>query len=458
MSENAALRTNADPPQPGPIRPFHLPPVEEDRLAGGLEVRTMSRRDSPLVSGCLVLDAGETSSPEEQAGLAVLTGDSLTGGTTRRSGAELDEALERLGARLRVSTGWDATTVSFTCVAERLDAVLDILAEVVRRPAFPETEVARVRRQRLASIRQRRMEPGKLANDEMSRVLFTAGHPYGRPLSGREETVSALGPEDARAFARRRYRPAGGGFALVGDLDVADATERAGRHLGDWAGEVPARGELPPPTLAETRPVVLVHRPDAVQSEIRIGHPGPSRGVDEEAVLQVGNTVLGGAFTSRLNLNLRERHGFTYGVRSRFNMRRRGGAFIISTSVETRVTARALDEAMSEFRSFVAEGPTDREVERGRDYLAGIFPLRMETGEQLASRLAELLVFDLPSDYHHTYRDRIRAVEPVAVEETMRRHLDPGRAPIVVVGDVERIRDEVEALELGTVVEEERGG
>jgi zinc protease len=416
-----------------------------------MEIRAMSRSEAPLISGIVVLDAGETPVPGDRAGLAVLTGDALSGGTRTHSATELAEALEGLGVSLRVATGWDATTVGFTCVAERLDRTLDLVAEVVRSPSFPEDEVDRIRRQQLAVIRQRRMEPGPFASEELDRAIFPSSHPYHRPLTGTAEAVEGLDASAARSLVEERYRAAGAGFVLVGDLTPEEVGRAAERHFGDWSGTAPERPHVPVVDSKGELPVVVVHREAAVQSEIRIGLPGPGRGGPDDSALEVGNAVLGGAFTSRLNLNLRERHGFTYGVRSRFSQRRRGGRFSIATSVQTEVTAAALGEALKEFRRFVSEGPTQGEVVQARDYLAGVFPLRMETVAQLAGRTAELLVYDLPPDHHHHYRDRIRDVTAEEAREAMARHLDPEGARVVIVGDAEQVRGPLEEMTSGPV-------
>jgi zinc protease len=439
------------PPEAGEIRPFHLPAVKEDRLAQGLELRVLREPRVPLVSGCLVLDAGEASLEADQAGLAVLTGDALQGGTELRSGAELALALERLGTSLNISTGWDATTLSFTCTAERLEPTLTLLAEVVRRPAFPTDEVERIRRQRLAAIRQRMMDPGSLADDEADRVLFPPDHPYHRPLAGTETTIRDVTPETIRAWVEARYRPGRGGLVLVGDLDAGDAERLVEARFGDWEGTPEPRGELPEIHPPAPRPVVVVHRPGAVQTELRLVYPGPRRKHEDRLPLQVANAVLGGAFTSRLNLSLRERHGFTYGVRSNFTHRRRGGLFLLSTAVETGVTAPALRVTMAELDRFVAEGPDEDEVARARDYLAGVFPLRMETTAQLAARIAELLIYDLPIDEYHRYRDRIRAVTREGALDAFRRHVDPTDIPIVLCADAEEVTGALEELGLGPV-------
>lgn len=411
----------------------------------------MRRASVPLASATLVLDAGEMGLAEERAGLAVLAGETLQGGTARRTGTELAEALEGLGSAFRVATGWDGTTIGFTCLAERFDEMFALLSEMVQGPSFPSDEVERVRNQRLAAIAQRRMDPGDLADDAMDRTAFDVRHPYHRPLAGTEASIGALGPEAVRAFATSRYSPAGGGLVVVGDLLPDHVTEIARRHLGEWTAPTDAGPSSPLPPGSVERRVVIVRRPGAVQSEIRIGHVGPQRGVSDEIPLRVANLVLGGAFTSRLNLSLRERHGFTYGVHSHFSFRRSGGAFTIGTAVQTEVTAPALAEAMAVVRRFADEGPTADELDRARDYLAGVFPLRMETTAQLAGRLAELVLFRLPDDYHHLFRERIRAVTLESARAAVRAHLHPERAGVVVVGDAERILPEVEALELGSV-------
>lgn len=451
MTSPDPLRRHAGPPEPGAIRPFHLPPVVSHSREDGLRVLSLTRPEIPLASGCIVLDAGETTAPPDRGGLSVLAGDILTGGTESRDAAELAEALERLGVSLRVSTGWDATTMSFTTLADRLDATLEVVAEVLEGAVFPEAEVERVRRQRLAAIRQRRMDPGQLASDELNRTLFSSEHPYHRGLSGETESVEAIERSEVVSFARRRYRPNRAGFILVGDLAAEQVQEAAERHLARWTGQADSPPEIPEQKVPEARPVVLVHRPGAVQSEIRIGQVGPARSLEGEAELEVGNAVLGGAFTSRLNLNLREKHGFTYGVRSGFARRRRAGLFSIGTAVQTEVTMAALQEAFFEFRRYLAHGPDAAEVRQARDYLAGVFPLRMETAPQLAARMAELHIFGLPLDYHHGYRERIRAVTAESIHAVLGGILDPERCAVVISGDADELQAPLEALGLGEV-------
>jgi zinc protease len=417
----------------------------------------MAREGAQLASVALALDAGEVRSAPGEEGIAVLTGDALQGGTRRRTGAELAEALERYGSGIRVSTGWDAATVTLTCLADRLEPVLALLSEVVREPSFPVPEVERMRSQRLAAIRQRKMDPAGLADDELDHDVFPEAHPFHRPLGGTEASVAALERDRVAAFAGQAYSPLGAGVVMVGDLAADHVLDLVDRHFGSWSPGVAGDGTLPAVEPREKRAVRIVHRPGAVQSELRLGEPGPPRGHPDELPLRVANAVLGGAFTSRLNMNLREKHGFTYGVRSAFEARRRGGLFSVGTSVQTEVTAPALAEAVAELERFAAGGPEPDELAKARDYLAGVFPLRMETTAQLAARLTELIIYGLPDDYHHRYPDRVRAVDPETARSAVVRHIHPDRMSVVIVGDAERIVGPVESLGVGPVTVEGHG-
>lgn len=449
--QGKSYRTATSPPESGSVGPFRFPEISSQRLDSGLRIKTARLSRLPVVTTKLVLDAGEARVSSDRAGLAVLTGDALDGGTRGRTGAELAEALENIGAGLGVSTGWDTTSVSVTCLAERLEEAFGLLAEVVLEPAFPADEVERIRDQRLAAIEQRRMDPASLATDSMARFIYQDGVPYGRLIGGTAESVQGISVEDATAFTEERYLPDGSGLVVVGDVSASEVRSLAQRTFGGWTG-APANDEevKPLPGLTE-RKVFIVDRPGSVQSEIRIGHLGVPRSTPDFFALQVFNTVLGGAFTSRLNLNLRERNGFTYGVRSRFAFRRAAGPFVVSTGVETDVTAAAVREAVAEVEGLVRDGPTEAEVESGRDYLAGVFPLRLEATHQVAARIGEIIVYGLPDDYYSSYRENIRSVTREDVEAAGQRAVRPEEMAVVIVGDADGIRASLEELELGPV-------
>jgi len=442
-------RTTA--PAPGPLRAFDFPPSTTSRLRCGADLEVVRLPRLPLVTAILVLRAGEDRLTAERAGLAVLTGDALEGGTETLGGHAFAEALESIGADLDVSTGWDATTVSLSCLADRLPRALELLASLVRTPAFPEAEVERTRSGQLARIHQRTMTPAGLASEWSARTLYAAGEPYARSALGDAEGVASLGRSAVVGFAEAYYRPAGAALVVAGDVDAGEVSELAERVFDGWGGGdgVPTPPEGVPAEGA--RRAVVVDRPGAVQSEIRVGHVGAPRSIEDLAALTVGNAVLGGTFSSRLNLNLRERNGFTYGVRARWGWRRGPGPFLVSTAVDIDVTADAVREIVAEIEGIHADGPTAAEVEKVRDYLAGVFPLRLESTAQVAARVAERHVHQLPADYWSGWRDRIRAVSADDAAAALARRLRPDELQCVVVGEADAVAPALEALEVGPV-------
>lgn len=438
-------RFPATPPGPGPVAPFAVPTVHAARLDSGLEVRTARRPGVPLVTALLVMDAGEATVAGPQAGLAVLSGKALHGGTVRRSAVELACALEDMGTHLATSTGWDSTVVSLTCAADRFPRALRLLSEVVLTPGYPGEEVERTREQQLGGIRQRRMYPAQLATAAAASFFFAEGTTYGRPMAGTEETVAGLERAHVADYAAGRYRPQGAALVVAGDVAKEEVTDLAAGCFGGWRGRAAPVEATAGARFGERR-IVIVHRPGAVQSELRIGHASVARRTPDFFPLIVLNSVLGGAFTSRLNLNLREDKGFTYGVSSRFLLRRAGGMFRIATAVATEVTAAAVREVLAETEALVAGGPTPAELRGARDYLAGIFPLRMETTAQVASGIARVFVHGLSADYLAHYRERVRAVGVDDVVRAARRRIHPDALTVVVAGDADRVAPELESF------------
>ena len=446
------MSARTDAPPPGAIRPYAFPAVERGRLDNGMEVRVVHKLPFPIVTAMVVIRAGETAAPEGRGGLAVLTADALEGGTVHLGSRQLAKELEAIGASFGVSAGWDSTTAALSCMADHLPGALPLLADMVRSPAFTASDFDRYRAQRLASAAHRSMDPGSLAADAHARFVFGEGDTYARPLAGTSSSLGGLGPVDAHAFAGSRYGPSQAALVVAGDIEPTDALALAERSFGGWSRDI---DPVPEATVSAHRPgrsVHLIHRPGSVQSEIRVGHVGVARSVEDYIPLMVLNLILGGSFSSRLNLNLRERNGFTYGVRSSFATRRGKGPFVVSTSVENAVTGAATEEIFREIEGIVQEGPTGEEVEAATSYLAGIFPLRLETTGQIASRMAGMVVYDLPGDYYHTYRDRVRRVTREQAAESARRHIRPDALCTVVVGDADAVAGPLEALGIGTVV------
>ena len=438
-------------PEPGRLRPFEFPEVTSERLANGLTLLHARHGDLPLVTLSLVIDAGGTEEPDARAGLAVMTANALASGTAGRSADEIAWAIELLGIHLEAHASWDATFVRMTVPTERLQDAAALLTDVVRNPVFPEDEITRLREQQLTGIIQRRKQPGALANDIAARTIFAPEVPYARPLVGTPAAVGGLAREHVDSFYRRYFVPAAATLVVVGDIDRSDARALADRWFGDWTGDASPRRDYPVTGALDRTTVVVVDRPGAVQSEIRIGDVGVERATADYFPLLVMNTVLGGSFTSRLNMNLREKHGFTYGARSSFSMRRGAGPFMVQTAVANDVTARAITEALAEIERLREGGATEAELSSARDYLSGVMPLQLQTTSQLAGRLDEIAVFDLPLDWFRDYRARVNAVTAEDVLRVARERLRPDRFAIVVVGAATEIVPPLEALGVGDV-------
>ena len=445
-------------PEPGPVKPFRFPTVHRGRLGGepagssdSPELLVARHGDLPLVTAEVVLEGGAAAEPAAQAGIAGLVASSLEAGTEAHDVEELAWELESLGVDLATSADWDAAGVGITVHRDRLDPAMALLAEIVRRPAFPEDQVERIRDQQLAAILQRSKEPRALASDAAARFIFGGDSPYRRSLLGTAASVRDLGPDQLREFHRRRYTAGSAAIVVTGDIDQDRARDLAGRHFGDWTGPRADRVDFDVRPGVEQTTIFIVHRPGAVQSEIRMGHTGVDRHHPDYFPLLVMNSILGGAFTSRLNMSLREKHGFTYGARSGFAFRRRPGPFSMDVAVASDVTARAIEEALKEVRALRDDGPTAQEVDNARDYLSGILPLRLQTTAQLASRIAEIVVYDLPTDFFASYRDRIAAVSREDAHRVAREAVRPDRLAIVVVGDAEQIEEPLRQLGIGDV-------
>lgn len=438
-------------PAPGPLRPFHFPDIQRITLADGLPLLFARSGGFDVVTLGLVIRAGGVQEDPARAGLATLTSALLDAGAGRRSGSQIAADLEQLGIQLDVGSSWDATQIELTGLASRIPPATEILAELAREPTFPSPEVERLRQEQIAAMLQRRAEPRGAANEVAARALFAPGAAFARPLAGTPESVQALTRSDVLEFHRRCYTPQASCVVVTGDLELDQAEALAARAFAGWSGAAsPEAAEASTPR-AGAREVWVVDRPGAVQTEIRVGQVGVAHDTPDYFPLVVMNSILGGAFSSRLNMNLRERHGFTYGVSSGFAMRRQPGPFVISTAVQTEVTGAALKEIFRELEAIRAAPVAPAELEDARSYLAGVFPLALQTTDGIASRLAELFVYDLPSDYFERYRERIMAVDADQVLRAAREHLNPDGMAVVVAGDAAAIRGPLEELGLGAV-------
>jgi len=426
------------PPEPAAATAFRPPPFVRRRADDGLGLVLAPRAGAPLVEVLLLLPAGGSRNPLDRSGLAALTAALVDEGTRQRSGLELATELERLGTTLVAGADWDAARLAVSGLAENLDTALAALAEVARQPSFPAAEVERLRAQTLAEIARRRDHAGRLADRELAATLF-AGTPYAELLQGGAEHVAAISRDEIAAFHERHYRPAGGHLVLGGAFDPERAEELVRRHFGDWSGRTAA----PPEALPAARSGVtvrIVDLPRAAQTELRVGHAGVPRTHPDRTRLGVVNALLGGKFTSRLNLNLRERHGFTYGVASRFVDRRAAGPFVVATAVANDVAGAAVAEILAELRRIVDEPVGASELAETRSYLVGVFPYTFQTIAGQVARLADLALHDLPDDHFERALAEISALGVDDVQRLAAAHLRPQACTIVAVGPAAELR------------------
>ncbi|MBW3628528.1 MAG: insulinase family protein [Gemmatimonadetes bacterium] len=424
--------------------------IEHLALPNGIPVLFARVDGLPVVTLSAVIRAGGVDEPTTRAGLASLTGDLLESGAAGSAGSDIADALERLGVQLAVGSSWDFCHAELTGLTGRVPRGSEILADLIRAPDFPEPEVERLRSEHVAHVLQGRADPRSLANEMAGRYIFSSSTPFSRPLGGTTETIPSLTREDIASFHRANFAPARTGIVIAGAIGREEA-EQMIQPFAEWSVTAGERTEITVQPRSRERQVVIVDRPGSVQSEVRVGHVGVPRAHPDYFPILVMNTVLGGAFTSRLNMSLRERHGFTYGVSSAFSMRRAAGPFLVATAVQTEVTGSAVREIFRELAAIREAPVSDAELVDARNYVAGVFPLTLQTTSGVASRLAEMVLYDLPRDYFEKYPGEVLAVQADEVERVANQYLAPDEAAVVIVGDAARIRGELEALELGPV-------
>ncbi len=436
-------------PKPGPPRNYHFPNFNDQILPSGIRLVTAPVAKLPVVTVLIIVDAGSTNDPGGKEGVAALTAGTLLEGSRRFDGAELAEKFEQLGTSVESGADWDSAFVKITVLSDHLEEATMLLGEAISGPIFPEREVERAKAERLAEILQLETEPRGLADEKFSEFLYTQESRYSKPDEGSTESVSALSRKDVEEFYRSRYRAGSTTVIMTGDVSTDQARTLIMRAFEQWASGSTANRPLIAAARTTRKSIHIVDKPEASQSELRAGHVGLPRKHPDFFPTLVMNAVLGGLFGSRINLNLREAHGYTYGASSFYDWRRGPGPFVVSTAVQSEVTAPALREILLEIDRIRAERISDEELSLARDYLDGVFPIRYETTAAIASALATLVIYNLPADYYESYRKNIRSVSADAVLKAARSHLHPDELQTIVVGDARVIRDSVSDLSVG---------
>jgi len=439
MSDTITTRTPASPPtaRPAPAEPrsYHFPHFEQRRLANGMRLVVAPVTKLPLITAVALVEAGATQEPQGKEGIATLTAQMLLEGAAGLDGAALADRFERIGASVEAYADWDVAAVTLSALSSRLPESLALVRDLLRSPSFPEREVTRLREERLAELLQQLAEPRGLADEQFSHAVYEPGARYSMPADGTTGTVGALTVDDVRAFYDARYKPSAVTLVFAGDVTMDQVVALVEPLFGDWSGAPASDRRSAPDAARPGRLLRVVAKSDAPQSEVRVGHVGVPRTTPGYFNMVVMNAVLGGLFSSRINLNLREAHGYTYGAFSAFDWRRGAGPFLVNTAVKSDVTGDAVREILSEIERMQREAIGEDELTLATSYLDGVFPIRYETTGAIAGALASLVIHGLPEDYYDRYRERGRGVTTADVLRAAQEHLHPDRLRVVVVGD-----------------------
>ena len=439
------------PPQSGPPPALRLPATQKRTLSNGLPVWIVERHEVPVVHVNLVVMSGTGDDPAGKFGIASLTAALLTEGAGSRSSLDIADATDFLGADLVTNSGSDSSAVRLNVPVARLADALPIMADVALRPTFPQAELDRQKAERLTSVIQARDDPSSIDQLAFARVVYGTTHRYGTAQAGMAQTIQSLTIADVRAYYTSTYQPSNATIIVVGDVTPDRVVPLLEAQFGKWAkGPAAMHAALAAPALPAARQIYIVDKPGAPQSQVRIGWAGVARSTPDYFPITVMNTVLGGAFSSRLNLNLREKNGYTYGAQSQFDMRSGAGPFVAAAGIQTDKTAPALKEFFNELNGILTPVPAD-ELTRAKHYVSLRYPLGFETTGDIAARLEQALVYHLPDNYFSTYVQNIEGVSAAEVQRVAQKYIVPGKFVVVIAGDRAAIEPGIRALNLGPI-------
>jgi zinc protease len=448
----AAQVDRSVPPKPGPPPAVRIPDIQKRSLSNDLPVWIVEQHEVPVAQIDLIVKAGIAADPAGRYGVASFTAAMLDEGAGSRGALEIADAIDYLGAQLVTTSGVDASSVRLHVPVARLAEALPVMADVAVRPTFPQREIDRLRDERLTSLQQARDDPAEIVRAAFPLAVFGPQHRYGTGAAGTTATIKGFTADELRAFHAAHYQPGNSALLVVGDVKPDEVLALLEQAFGSWksAAAASAAPAVPEPAQLRARRVLIVDKPGAAQSQIRIGWVGPPRSNADYYAIQVLNTILGGSFTSRLNQNLREEHGYAYGAGSAFDMRRVAGSFFAAAGVQTDKTSESVGEFFKELTGMLKPIPPE-EVSKARNYIALGYPRDFETTRDIAAQLADMIVYNLPEDYFNTYVQKIQAVTPEQVEGAAKKYIQPDKLAVVIVGDRKTIEAPVRALNLGPI-------
>jgi zinc protease len=438
------------PPLPGLPKDVEFPEYFDITLENGINLLVIENDKIPVVSARLVFKYAGSYYDSGIYGAASVTAELLTKGTQKRSATQIAEDIDFLGGNLASGSDWDGSYVSLTVLRKYLNEGIDILSDVVMNPVFEKEEIERVREQRIAAIIQGKDDPGTLSDRMFNRAVFE-NTPYAYPHEGTEKSIKNIKQNDILKFYKEHYLPSKLILAFVGAISREEALEIVKAKFGKWD-----KGKTDKCTQEEDKNskskqysnenIYVVDKPGAVQSNLRIGHVGIERNNPDFIAVTVMNTLLGGYFGSRINLNLREKHGFTYGARSGFSSRIFPGDFSVDTDVRNEVTDTSVSLIIEELERITTEEITDEELQTVKNYLTGLFPLQLETANSVATRVINIKLYELPKNYYNTYISNINKLTKEDILKAAKKYIHPEKLYIVISGDSNAIKEKLSKI------------
>ena len=436
-----------NPPRPLPSRPVSFPPYELRALPNGMQVIVVMHHEQPEVTMRILVRAGAAYDPPGKSGTASLAASLLNQGSGTRSAQEIADTIDSIGGALDTGAGSDATLASVLVMKDSFDVGMNLLAEVVRRPAFAPEEIERQRKQASSTLNVSLEDPGFIAGAVLNRLIY-GFHPYGFPESGMPETMARITRDDLREFHRRYFTPNNSILAVVGDVTADEAIGAATRAFGDWQ-----RQDVKPPSLPEpprpTRRIVVIDKPDSVQTAVRIGQVGVPRKTPDYMSLDQAVRILGGEGSNRLFRVLRSERSLTYSASADMSTMLLSGDIVAETDTRTEATAEAVRVIVDEFTRLQRERVGDAELSGAQAYMTGSFPLTIETPGAIARQVVNAVFYDLSLDELRTYRQRANAVTPDDIARVSRTYIQPDRLSIVLVGNASKFTDQLNKAGFG---------
>jgi predicted Zn-dependent peptidase len=439
------------PPALGPTPSLQVNAIQKFTLSNGLIVVVYEKNEVPIIQMNLVIKAGSVDEPSDKLGLSGLTANMMDEGAAGKSALQLSDEIDFLGTSISVSGGLHTSMVAMRSTTSKFDASMKLFSDIVLRPDFPESELARLQKQYLTSLYQAYDRPQAIAAAASSQLVFSKEHPYGRTTIGTEASIKSLTVSDLKNFYSTYYKPNNALLVVVGDVKANEIVAQLEKSLGGWQ-----KGTVQPAVVAKSKQVkgrtlYLIDKPEAAQSVIRISRVGAERSSEDYFPLLVMNTILGGSFTSRLNQNLREKNGYSYGAGSGFSFRPSAGPFTASSDVQTDVTDKATKEFIKELDG-ISKPVSDVELSKAKNYIALGYPDNFSNVGSIASQIAEMMLYNLPESYFNDYIGKVLAVKKEDVRRVAKKYIDADNLAIIIVGDKAKVEKGLLQTKIGKVV------